>query len=118
MNFPGKLPSILLLVLLAAQGKRPSVASAQPTARGLWSRVRTAGFELLKLLTLNYSTGSSAHCAAWMRHHENNAKSENHNQQIGRAGADFDSEFRIRVGGENCLLVLGRVYQTAGLMCT
>lgn len=56
MNFPGKVPSILLLVLLAAQGKRPSVASAH----GLWSRVKS-GWELLKLLTLNYSTGSSAH---------------------------------------------------------
>lgn len=79
MNFPGKLPSILLLVLLAAQGKRPSVASAQRTAHGLWSRV-TSGLELLKLLTFNYSTGSSAHCAAWMRYLENNAKSENQNQ--------------------------------------
>lgn len=75
MNFPGKLPSILLLVLLAAQGKSPSVASAH----GLWSRV-TLGSELLKLLTFNYSTGSSAHCAARMRDHENNAKSENQNQ--------------------------------------
>lgn len=65
MNFPGKLPSILLLVLLAVQGKHASVRSAQWTAQRLCSRL-PAGLELLKLLTFKYSTVEST---VWMRDH-------------------------------------------------
>lgn len=72
MNFPGKLPSILLLVLLAAQGKHTAVPSAQRTAQRLCSRV-PLGLEVLKLLTFRYSTVEPT---VWMKEHQNNMKLE------------------------------------------
>lgn len=53
MHFPGKLPSILLLVLLAAQGKHTSVPCAQRAAQRLCSRV-PLGSEVTKRLTLRF----------------------------------------------------------------